>query len=358
MNCVDVIIVVLIFLILRMMFFPKVEKYKTNRTKTIINKSDEFSDYCKKPDNEVFCEKESYSIKTKDKYQFTEMQYHPQYSDLLTAVTRISEQKQLFNKSDKPVENTTPDKKKTEKLLDHFIDTLNSSMLDVNNDIGKTTSWNENSKLQTMKSGWEKHMENLGLPSSIYNNDVTDEINKSKLRLLEIHSVYALETECDMRITCIILCKKNGLDDKILLRVNFWVDNNDVNNDRDFFKDDTNTYSIISDDELKVVIEYIFILGYFVRNPCGTDKFSKKRDKFYHFDNIEKDGMIDQEQVLTQLMEKQKNRADEINTRICKSGKDKEDIPHLSEYNSYRNTRTIFDDIKNKKEFDIFNNDF
>jgi hypothetical protein len=357
MTCADLIIIILIFLIVRMMFFTNKEGFRKG-CKT--EKKKRKSYYCKKPaDNEVFCDRESYSIRIKDSYHFTEMQYHPEYMDLLSVITNISEQKQLFNRSDKPVENTKPNKNKTKKLLENFIDTVNDNIVNICNTEGKLTGWDKHDKLKSMKSGWDKHMEQLGLPSSVY-SECKNNI-KSELKLLEIHSTYALETDCDMRITCIILCKKKGVHDKVLMRVNFWIDNNDINNDREFFKDNNDTYSIDNDDGLNIVIEDIFILGYFVRDPRGNDKFSKNRDKFYHFDNIEKDGMIDQKQVLEQLMKKQKERANEISTRICSLGKEDEKankIPHLSEYNSYKNTRTIFDDIDNKEEFDVFNNNF
>ena len=152
---------------------------------------------------------------------------------------------------------------------------------------------------KNIASGWDEHMKNLGLPPSIYKSST-----KSHIQLVDTKEISAMETENEMRITCVLLCKKQNVRDQILLKVNFWIDKRDINEDREIFNDE-DTYSV-GNDELKVVIEDVFIIGYFINETCGT----KSSQDFYNFKNITgKDGMMNQGEMTKQLIDKRKARA-------------------------------------------------
>lgn len=364
MNTIDIIIITVVFYLIYIMVLvkPKSETFNNScRKKNKLNKLKK-KKYCDSDLDyylSVLNKNKNDNKHNKNKLQFTEIQFHNDYRDILTGISKISEHKQLFNTSDKPIENTNPHKKKVIKLVKYFINELNKVIKDDSSlTLNCNSGWNDARPMDNVKSGWEKHMESLGLPSSLYKPPAS----KSKLKLLDIKNMFATESEDDMRITCIILCKKKHINDQILLKVNFWVDKRDINNDRDFFKDNEDTMSIEDDDELKVVIEEIFILGFFVKDTGSGDSSGRSKKDFYHFDNIEKDGMMDQEEILKQLMKKHRDRALETNTRICSLDAENKQIqeqtPHLTNYEAYKNTRTIFDDVNGKKEFSTFNNDF
>ena len=366
MNTIDIIIILVVFYLIYIMVLPK-------------STDEQFGNSCKnkkikskkknrrhRSDLDLYLDilnnnTNASTSELNNDCQFTEIQFHNDYRDVLTAISSLAAQKQLFNTSDKPVETTQPHNKKVTRLINYFMKELNRVVKgNCSSSINSSSGWNEVLPQDNVKSGWDKHMESLGLPSSIYTPPAT----KTKLKLIDVKNTFAVESDDDMRITCIVLCKKKNVLDKILLKINFWIDKRDINNDRDFFKDndDNDTLSIQNDEELKVVIEEIFTLGFFVKDGKGGKSSGNSRKDFYHFDNIEKDGMMDQEEILKQLMKKHRDRALETNTRICSLDAENKQIqeqtPHLTNYESYKNTRTIFDDINNKKEFETYNNDF
>lgn len=273
---------------------------------------------------------------------FTESQFHNDYRDLITAVSTMADQKQLFNTGGLPVKNTKPNDRKSKRLINYFMNELNRVVMEkASGSLGTNGTWNDVLPMENVKSGWDKQMEKLGLPTSVY----TAPAKSAKVKMLEMKSCYATETDDDMRITCVLLCKKENTTDQILFKVNFWADKKDINGDRDFFKDNDDTYSIDDEEELRIVIEQIFILGYYVQEYSGS---STMRKDFYKFDNLEgQDGMMDQKEILRQLMKKQRDRARETNTVINPDNPNslqlKKQTPHLTNYEEFENTRTIFD---------------
>ena len=58
--------------------------------------------------------------------KFSEIQFHNDYMEINTAIVKMSDQKQLFNTADIPVNYTKPSAKKVDKLIKYFIRELNS----------------------------------------------------------------------------------------------------------------------------------------------------------------------------------------------------------------------------------------
>jgi hypothetical protein len=269
-----------------------------------------------------------------NRLKFVDMQFHNDYKEIDTAIVKMSNQKQLFNTADIPVNHTKPDRKKTDRLIKYFMQYINTTIESMDNNSPETAGWNIAVPNKNISSGWDKHMKSLGLPSSIYKTSA----DRSSLQLLETKETSAMETENDMRITCVILCKKQNVRDHILLKINFWIDKKDINEDRDFLNDE-DSYSINSDEELKVVIENIFIIGYYLAD-------SDHAENFYEFKNITgRDGMMNQEEILKQLVAKRKARSVETGTSIL-SQRELEQIkaqtPHMTNFEEYRNENTIF----------------
>lgn len=366
MNSVDIIILVMVVILVYYMLRKPSEQFANNNSvadsqpEKVTKRHKKHKGYDKYLDtiaNEYECQMLNGDLDM----QFVEMQFHTDYRDTLSAFNGMSNNRQLFNPTDKPITTSSPKKNKVNKLVKSFIKELNKKIMnDVPSTLNPSSGWDEVMPQDKVKSGWEKQMESLGLPASIYNEPA----KKAKLQLLKIDEYYSLETEDDVRIVCYLICKKKNVHDQIILKVNFWLDKRDINGDRQFFKDknDEDTDEISVDEELDVVIEEIFVVGYLTgnRDYDGMDKGARKN--FYHFENIEKDGMMDQQEILRQLRQKQRDRAIETGNRIGNLDKENqmlyEQTPHLTNYESYQNTRTIFDDVECKKAFSTFNNDF
>lgn len=275
-----------------------------------------------------------------DKFKFVEIQFHNDYKEIHTAIIKMSDQKQLFNTADIPVNHTKPSPKKTDKLIKHFLRELNRVIKSTEDTSPEKSGWNVAVPNENAKNGWDEHMESLGLPSSIYKPPSA----KSHVKLLEVKQVSAMETEYDMRITCVLLCKKQNTQDQILLKVNFWIDKRDINEDRNIFNDNEDTYSVDNiNDELKVVIEEIFIIGYYV---ADTQHNKGTVQDFYNFTDITgRDGMMNQEEILKQLVAKRKARALETGTSILSPREleqMKAQIPHMTNFEQYRSENNIF----------------
>ena len=287
---------------------------------------------------------------------FLELQFHNDYRDVITAVNLLAAQKQLFNTSDKPLVTTKPDIRKIKKLVKYFINEVNKSIdTQVTDTLNVNSGWDEFVPQKTIQSGWDKQMKELGIPNTLYNEPA----GKSKIKLLKIDFYYALETEDDMRITCFIIVQKRNKDvkDQMLIRINFWFDRRDINEDRNFFDDEVNPNK---NQNLELVIEEIFIIGYLTDITRGV---RSKRENFYNYEGItDNDGMMNQKEILRQLMQKHKDRALETNNRISSFDNEYEkivkELPKVTDYKSYKNTRTIFDDVLDNNEFSTFNNNF
>ena len=80
-----------------------------------------------------------------------------------------------------------------------------------------SSGWNEVIPMKNVKSGWDKQMEKLGLPSSVY----TDPAKNNKIKLIKIDKYQSQETEDDIRINCDITIKKKGVNDLMMIKINF-----------------------------------------------------------------------------------------------------------------------------------------
>lgn len=213
----------------------------------------------RKKNNRKNKEKKNYNTKIKrnnqdNNYLFVETQFHTDYRDTITAFNNLSQQKELFNPSNLPIEEDTHIKlEEIETLVNNFIDELNNN---IKNSVpefrNKNTGWDEVIEDKNVESGWARHMRQLGLPPSIYN----DSARKAKIELIDIDHYKKVETKDEIRYIVYLFIKKENVDDQLLVKISFLIRKDDVNIDRNFFKD---TDIAI---ERPVIIETIFVIGY------------------------------------------------------------------------------------------------
>jgi len=275
------------------------------------------------------------SNKKKNKFKanpvFVESQYHEDYRDTITAFNNIAPcQKSVFNQSNIPANFSVlhlDNIDNVKKIVKDFIRAINTNVL---NDIPEyrnaNSGWDELIPEKKIKSGWDKQMEHLGLPTSIYNNPA----KKSKVVLLNIDRVEKYETEDELKYVVFMFIMKKNIKDQLLLKVSFVMNKTSINEDREFFDSDKN-------EEKEIIIEEIFVIGYMTTSTVDTS--GKKPDDFYNFGDEENQNMLSDKVIVKELIKKYKDRTKEMgqftsdinNDQMLDSGK----MPNIMGYNSF-----------------------
>jgi len=269
--------------------------------------------------------------------EFVEAQFHNDYRDTITAFNNIApSQRQIFNIANQPADFSNPQPYEVKKLLYDFLKEVNNNiMLEVPDYRTANTGWDEPLEDPQCGSGWDRQMKSLGLPKSIY----PDPAKKSKIKLVRLDHIEKYETEDEIRYTCFIFVKKNNTEDILVVKVSFVLDKRNINEERLFFN--------IKPTETNVVVEEIFILGYMTDR--GVGRSNHPRDKFYNFSNLDKDGILDDKEIIRQLNEKLAERhrnTQNFNNTLDRQFRDlKLEAPNLINYKSFQATQTIYDDM-------------
>jgi hypothetical protein len=311
---------------------PKFEEYNT-----VINDVISFDD-----NKSTFITKESQNP------NFINIQFHNDYRDVTTAFNNIiPERNQRFNLANIPLVYSEPDPNNSEAkyLIKDFIEVLNKNLINqVPNVRNKNSGWDEAIPDPNMRSGWDKMQNSLGLTSSLYEKPKMGGI----IKLISIQLVQKYETEDEIKYLCEIILQKENVQDQIIIKTSF------VQDKRPLY--DENNFNIISKVELRVIIEDIFIVGYLSKD--GSDaklQYDNDAVKFFNYDDMEQNNMTDPKKIQKILLKKYKQRTQEMQQRNALLDEEGQtfhkDLPNLYDFSNIRSTRTIFDDMNNKKTF-------
>jgi len=311
MDIVDLFLTISILYIVYIIFIKKkpwcykenfsIVKKKNNNIKDIYNLNDSalnsiIENYNNNSDNDN-------ESKHTNNYTFHDNQFNINYRDIITIINDISSYQNLFNKSDKPINVVKPSEKKVKNLVKYLVKTINEKNKDLPQNLKINSEWNDVIPRENVKSGWEKQMNKIGLPGyEKYSKNST-------VKLIEIRDCEGVEIDNESLITCIAVLQKNNIKDKILIKVNFWINKCSTNDNRYFFDDD------IKDQELDIVIEKIDILGYYTLEK-NYNKSSG--EEFYNFKGLNdtKNDMLDQDVINKELEKKYKERSERIKKSI------------------------------------------
>jgi hypothetical protein len=341
MNTVDVIIIISVFTLVAYMINNIFNKNKNNKN----NKNDKLKgiqyesniDSYNNDNNSNSNKENKYNKYNKydnsDKlYSFNNSKLHNDYKEVLATITTMTNGKNIFNISEKPVKITKPSKKKIFNLVNQFVNELSNKSMSISSVSNISDGWLTSLPLNKEVDGWEKQMKLLGLPTSIYNKSAKPSI----LKLIKIKKYISQETQDDARITCQIICQKVSSKDRIILDICFWIDKRDINDERKLFKDKDD--SLESDSELPIVIEKIDILGFMIRDNSGIND-DTARKTFYNFKGLKnKDGIMDQQKLMEQVLQKRIARAKDTNTKI-----DQAELQQIKLQNDILNRDVIVD---------------
>lgn len=211
---------------------------------------------------------------------FIEMQYHNDYKNIATVFEQMAETgKQIFNRSSLPVTVKELDPNESVQLVEIFLEQLNEDL-------------SKNIPTKSKQSGWEKQMKELGLPENIYD----DNSENALIKLIKIDKFILSYTDAQIRYDIYLIIQKTNSYDQMVLKVSFVRDREDMNVDRNFFKDDKTV-------DLNVHLEDIFVIGFLTNHSYGSNGVATRQD-FYTFENIEQDGIMNQEEIFKQLKKK------------------------------------------------------
>jgi len=286
---------------------------------------------------------------------FVEMQYHKDYNDTITAINNLTPQKELFNMGFLPVNQSIPDEKNVNELVQLFMNKLNAEVsANVSEYLHTNSGWSDMGKRRREKSGFEQTMEELGLPGTLYNEPAA----KAPVKLVAIDKAEQFNTDDQIRFTIYLIVQKENVKDQMVLKVLFFMEKDEfsksgsgskdtkVDPRRDFFERNLDGDGNLETDKNQLaLIEQVFTVGYL------TNDSEKKTqmDKFHDYKDIKRsDGTMNQEQVVKLMLQKHQDRANELNSFLCTvddGTKEIHDVPEINNQNQYVNIKTIMDDL-------------
>jgi hypothetical protein len=366
MNISDIIIIIAVIILIYVMISNIYKKNKKNidyNDNHNHNDNENYNNYNNDDDDDDLESISYYSNnalsknKNKDKenkcYIFDNGKMHNDYKEVIATTTTMTNGKNIFNITEKPIKITKPSKKKIFNIISQFINELSNKSINAKTTSSLSDGWMSGLPIQNITDtsneadGWKKQMKKLGLPTSIY----TTPVKPSKLKLIKIKKYSSQETENEVQINCTFICQKISSYHQIIFNVSFWIDKRNVNEDRSLFNDNDNDNerNIELDSEnsesLPIIIEKIHILGFRIYNNDSDNNTARK--SFYNFKGIKnKDGMIDQNKLMEQVMQKRQARARDTNTRIDQAEllQIEQQNEILNRNNDIDNSDIIFDD--------------
>ncbi len=137
----------------------------------------------------------------------------------------------------------------------------------------------------------------------------------------------------------------------MIIKVNFVQDKRSLRDENNFM----NHKKV----QMRVMIEDAYIIGFLSHDgPKGTMQdldMDMGKELFYNYDKLEQNNLVDPKLVQKVLMEKYDMRAKEMGLRngmLDEEGQDfHKTLPNLYDYSTITGTRTIFDDMNEKKIF-------
>lgn len=292
---------------------------------------------------------------------FLDVQFHNNYRDTITAFNDIAPaQKLIFNQASLPATytNPNPDNKEVVNIVNNFIKEVNRDVQKHISDYRTSnTGWDEYTPDKRM-DGWEKQMQDLGLPPSLY----SDPAKRSEIKLIKIDNVDKFVTEFQTKYDIVMIVQKPNVEDQMVVKMSFVKDNLNINKERQFFdkiNDDYDKESGISkkhkkkNDELNMVIEEIFVVGFLTDEGLSNEQPNVNNLDFYNFKGLEANDISDGKQITKELVRKfrlRDNDRDEFVANLDpQTQKFRNELPDISDYKSYKCTRSIFDDLNGKK---------
>lgn len=251
---------------------------------------------------------------------FMQTQFNDAYRDIMTSINMICpDQKIIFNLQSLPVTTVMYDLRKelppaVKKLVDQFIIKLNHSIkalpesVDILNTYNNYLPMTANLKKYVQDKGINKFYKDIGVNYNLY----ADTPPNSPVELIRVLGARREFTEAETKYIITIAIKKvlESVTDQMKITIHYVLKNDPLEADNMFSKTITPRLT------QQVAIEFIFIDGYYTNDynadyDCyGNGEKAKNTgnndgdDNFFSFDALNKDTMISDNEVITQLNKK------------------------------------------------------
>lgn len=281
---------------------------------------------------------------------FVNIQFHTDYRDVITALLNIvPSRRQIFNIANVPLTYSEPEAKEVKNLLTDFAKILNQNLVsEVPLFRNANSGWDEAIQdPQPKESGWDKVQKALGLPSSLYNTPA----GKAPITIIHIRRIQKYETEDEIKYVIEMVMQKQNVKDQMIVKGHFLQDKRILQNEDNFF--------INKRVEMKIIIEEVYIVGFLSEDGPKGDQQELDMDMqapwYFDYDKLEKNNMVSPKHIQKVLMDKYAQRSKESEQRngmLDEEGQDfHKTLPNVYDYSNITGTRTIFDDMNEKKVF-------
>jgi hypothetical protein len=267
--------------------------------------------------------------------------------DVITAINNLVPQKrQRFNIANIPLKYSEPEASEVKQMVNDFVRIININLqTEVPEHRNVNSGWDEAIPDPNMESGWTKAQKALGLQPSLFNEPA----KKAPVRLIAINYVQKYETEDEIKYLVDIVLQKANSPDQMVIRSGFVQDKRTLSDENNFFVN-----KLIN---MQVMIEDVSITGYL--SDEGIDhkqlQYDSDRNNFFDYNALEQNLLTDPKYIQKQLMDKYKSRTQEMDMRNATLDEEgrafHRELPNLYDFSNIKNTRTIFDDMNDKKVF-------
>lgn len=277
---------------------------------------------------------------------FVDIQYHKDYAHVIDAISAlVVAKRQLFNLANIPIKYSVVNPDEVKLLITDFINVLNKSIGEETTQYRNAgTGWSEQLPEFTGEDAFGKSQIALGLAPSLYDKPA----GKSPVRVISIEKVQKYETEDEIKYAIEMIIQKANSDDQMALKGSFVQDKRPLQDENNFF--------VSKNIDMKVVIEDVYILGFYSKDgPITAQQYDMDKEKFYFYDKMEANNLTDPKHIQKILMDKYKQRTEDMDHRNAMLDEEGQDyhrkLPTVYDYSNIMGTRTIFDDMNEKKVF-------
>lgn len=265
---------------------------------------------------------------------FTPTLFHPDYVDVINVLNSMTNSPNtvIFNKDGKRTTIIGASENEINiigDVIEKFIDNVNEKIIKQPKTISQILNVNkwENRPEESYPDGFEEVRSNLGLPKKLYNSSVSGNsvelVEYSDIIVEKVIETGELEFSCDVNI------KRNGTRDNMIFRIKFVIEDN------------------------KVIIDSIDIIGF--NNSRDTSEEYNAVDKFYDYKSLNKHNITAVGDILSEMKDKYIIREKLMQDNIDNlHPEDKLMNMRINpyQYESFKATRTIYDDIWEKPTFE------
>lgn len=265
---------------------------------------------------------------------FTPTLFHPDYVDVINVLNSMANSPNtvIFNKDGKRTTIIGANENEINiigDVIEKFIDNVNDKIIKQPKTISQILNVNkwENRPEESYPDGFEEVRSDLGLPKKLYNSSVSG----NSVELIEYSDIIVekvIETG-EEEFSCDVNIKRNGTRDNMIFRVKFVIEDN------------------------KVIIDSIDIIGF--NNSRDTSEEYNAVDKFYDYKSLNKHNITAVGDILSEMKDKYIIREKLMQDNIDNlHPEDKLMNMRINpyQYESFKATRTIYDDIWEKPTFE------